>query len=120
MAEKLTLTAAITEPIPNRPGLVAATTDLLPYRLVLELGVVRDGSGNPTGYADEGSSVMLTVAGAQGVDRTVETATGATARTKINALNKANLSTKSLLRRAIEELEAFEAQYDGTFTGTPD
>lgn len=40
--------------------------------------------------------------------------------TKIKALNKANLSTKSLEKRILEQLQADYPELAGTVTGTPD
>lgn len=120
MAEKLAFTSPLVDTIPNRPGLTASVPEVVPYRLILELGIDRgDGSALPT-YQDQGSMVILTVAGVKGFDLTVKLSSDAAARTKITALNKINLSTKSLLKRALEDLEQFLSQYDGTISGTPE
>lgn len=45
---------------------------------------------------------------------------GETATAKMVALNKANLTTKSLHRRAIEMIQDDHPELAGTITGTPD
>ena len=118
MAEKLVFTAAVVDPV--RTGVTASVPDVLPYRIALELGINRgDGSAIPT-YVNAGSLVQLSVAGAKGFDLTVNLATDATAKTQITALNKANLTSNTLLKRALTELAAFLSAYTGTISGSPD
>jgi hypothetical protein len=63
----------------------------------------------------------LIVIGLVGDDASIKTHTytGAVATTLMVALNKANLSTKSLQKRVIEQLQA-DGVLVGTISGTPD
>lgn len=116
MAEKLTLTTAITETV--RAALVAQTLELLPYAVHFGVGV------DPVArtYQDEGSYIEAICLGQQGMTLVIPLAArGAPARVLVAQLNKANLSASSLLRRVLLQLQALDpVKYAGAVSGAPE
>lgn len=90
-------------PVQARPG----TTVFQPASLTLDW---------------KGGAIVLNLDGANGVSATAvwSDAAGEDATGMMRALNKANLSTKSLVRRAMERALADGKIPAGTISGTPD
>ena len=111
MPEKLVLTVA--------EQIAAPTTEYSVSHISLNNGW----DLGPSGVAVKNiasASVNVIMIGQNNTFRSIMLANGQAAIDMIKALNKANLTIKSLEKRVLEAVIAFDAKYAGNISGAPD